>query len=363
MKKKIIVLGATGSVGSNALSVIRGHLDEFEVTGLAAGRRSDRLAALASEFPRAAVAVGEEAFGLLDATRADICLAAVSGTAGLRLAFRAAELGMRILLANKEVLVSAGRLFMEAAAAGGSEILPVDSEHTALWQCLDGRDRRTVRRLIITASGGPFREWPAERMALATPADALKHPVWRMGEKITIDSATLANKALEVMEAHHLFGLSYDAIEVLVHPQSAVHGLAEFVDGSVMAHMGVCDMRQPLGHMLFYPERRESDLPRFDLAGLGRLEFFEPDHGRFPLLGIGLEAARRGGRHPAFFNAANEAAVELFLAGKVSFSGLSEAVAAVMDKAVPGEIASLDDVMRAHDAARAAVTDHVAVAL
>ncbi len=380
--KNVVVLGATGSVGSNVLAVVRDHPEDFRVAGLVAGRGGEKLAALAKEFPDAAVALGREADGaafaallgnpgrkgrffagpegaleLLATVKFDTCVAAVSGTAGLDLAFAAAARAARILLANKEVLVSAGRLFMDAAAAGGSEVLPVDSEHTALWQCLEGRRREDVERLIVTASGGPFRNWPAERLARATPEDALKHPVWRMGAKISVDSATLANKALELIEAHHLFGFGFDSLDALVHPQSAIHGIAELVDGSLIAHMGICDMRQPIACMLFYPERRPTRLPRLDLAALARLDFEKPDRGRFPLLDLGIAAGRRGGKHPAHFNAANEAAVELFLERRLPFTGIARAVGAALEKADGGEFASPAEVADTHARARRLVME------
>ena len=380
--KSVVILGATGSVGSNTLAVIREHPESFRVTGLVAGSNCEKLAALAREFPEAALALGangdptalkaalaaagyggrlyagpDGAKELLEDIRADIIVAAVSGTAGLDLAFAAIRPGVTILLANKEVLVSAGHLFMNAAKTGDAEVLPLDSEHTALWQCLEGHDPHEVENLVITASGGPFREWTAERMARAVPADALKHPVWRMGAKISVDSATLANKALELIEAHHLFGIGFDAMRVLVHPQSAVHGLIEFVDGSLIAHMGICDMRQPISYMLFHPRRTRNNLPRLDLAKLARLDFFEPDHDRFPLLGLGMEAGRRGGRAPALFNAANEAAVELFLAERLSFSDIARAVEAVMIEESGGDITSLDEVREMHEVAKRKVME------
>ncbi len=380
--KSVVVLGATGSVGSNVLAVIREHPEDFRVAGLVAGRAGEKLAALAREFPDAAVALGrgtedaafagalrdsgragrffagpDGALELVSSAGADICVAAVAGTAGLELTFAAAARETRILLANKEVLVSAGRLFMDAARAGGSEVLPLDSEHTALWQCLEGRRREEVARLVVTASGGPFRGWPAERLAHATPADALKHPVWRMGAKISVDSATLANKALELIEAHHLFGLGFDRLDALVHPQSAIHGIAEFVDGSLIAHMGICDMRQPIACMLFYPERRPTRLPRLDLAALARLDFEPPDRARFPMLDLGVEAGRRGGKYPALYNAANEAAVELFLAGRLSFPGIARAVGAALEKGEDGEFAGLAEVAETHARARRLVLE------
>ncbi|MCC8190647.1 MAG: 1-deoxy-D-xylulose-5-phosphate reductoisomerase [Planctomycetes bacterium] len=380
--KTVIVLGATGSVGGSVLAVVRDHPDAFRVVGLVAGRGGEKLAALAREFPDAAVALGrgtdsglfagaisesgrrgrfyaepDGALRLLAEVEADICVAAVAGTAGLELAFAAAARGMRILLANKEVLVSAGRLFMDAARAGGARVLPLDSEHTALWQCLENHPTEEVEKLIITASGGPFREWPVERMAEATPADALAHPVWRMGAKISVDSATLANKALELMEAHQLFGFAWDAMEIVVHRQSAVHGLIEFVDGSILAHLGICDMRQPIAYMLFYPHRRPNRLPRMDLVALGRLDFEAPDVDRFPLLRLGLEAGRRGGKYPACYNAANEAAVELFLQNRLPFPGIADAVARAMAGCDRGDFSRLDQVFAVHEQARRAVLE------
>ncbi len=366
--KRVIILGATGSVGTNTLAVIRDHPEAFRAVGLVAGGGGPAMADLCREFPEAAVALGhgdcsavvpgdrpgrvhpgpDGPLRLLAETPADICVAAVSGTAGLSLAFAAAAREMTILLANKEVLVSAGRLFMDAARAGGSRVLPLDSEHTALWQCLEGRSAADVHKLTITASGGPFRLWSSERMAGATPADALRHPVWRMGAKISIDSATLANKAMELIEAHHLFGLPFEAMEALVHPQSAIHGMVELVDGSIIAHMGICDMRQPIACMLFHPEHRPNRLPRLDLARLGRLDFTRPDEERFPLLRIGIDAGRRGGSFPALFNAANEAAVHLFLQGRLRFPDIARAVEAALDKGEKGEFANLEQVAEVH---------------
>lgn len=380
--RDVIILGATGSVGANTLSVIREHPEDFRVVGLACGRSGSPMAALAREYPDAAVAVAEDSevfeeelrrggwrgryFYGRDAAEEMVrgidaadCVAAVGGTAGLRSTFAAAERGLRILLANKEVLVSAGELFLDAVKAGGASVLPLDSEHAALWQCIDGRQPSDIARVVITASGGPFRTWSADEMALATPEDALKHPVWRMGAKISIDSATLANKALEVIEARHLFGLAFDAIDILVHPQSVVHGMIELVDGGVLAHMGICDMRQPIACMLFHPARRVSALERVDLAKVGRLDFEKPDLERFPLLALGLDAGRRGGSCPAEFNAANEMAVGLFLAGKIPFGGMAVVVGAAMEGAGNCPLDSLDDVIRAHDRARKAVMDFV----
>lgn len=376
--KSVIVFGATGSIGASVLSVLRAHPEDFRIAGLAAGRGGEKLGALAREFPEAAIALGQEAnadafaallagsgrsgrlyrgpdasLDLLADVAADIRVAAIGGTYGLKLTLAAAKRGGRLLVANKETLVSAGRLFLEAAA--GTEVLPLDSEHCAIWQCLEGRGTPGVSRLFLTASGGPFLDWPAERLAGATPEDAVRHPVWRMGAKISVDSATLANKALEVIEAHHFFGFPFDDIEVLVHPQSAVHGMIEFVDGTLIACLGACDMRHPVSRLLFHPERRESRLPRLDLSVLGRLDFARPDSGRFPLFEAGIQAGRRGDRAAAFFNAANEAAVELFLARRLSFPGLAQTVLAAMRESADGDFSSLSEIVETHERAKSLV--------
>lgn len=373
--RKIVILGATGSIGTSVLSVIRDNPGEFYVSGLAVRRPSGALLRLAGEFPHAMLAVAEEPdaeflgrvrgagngrevlFGegaaerLMEGVEAEVCVAAISGTAGLGGAFVAAERGMRVLLANKEVLVSAGELFMSRAKSAGAVVLPLDSEHAAVWQCLEGRDRDRVRRVVITASGGPFWRMSAREMEGVGPEEALRHPVWRMGAKITVDSATLANKALEVMEARCLFGI--EGLDVLVHPQSVVHGMVEWRDGSVMAHMGVCDMRQPIGYMMFYPGGAEWRRERVDLAAVGGLEFYEPDYGRFPLMRIGLEAGRVGGMAPAYFNAANEEVVGMFLAGRVGFGGMAAVVEGVMEEVPGGMVEGVGQVMEAHERARA----------
>lgn len=378
--KKLVVLGATGSIGTSVLSVVRDHPDRFAVTGLVACRGGEELAALAREFPDAALAfhnagdlegfrrylgdaggrrvlVGPEAGVELTATvDADVCVAAVAGTAGLAMAFAAAERGMRVLLAEKEVMVSAGRLFLKTAAAGGAEILPLDSEHSALHQCLAGRDPASVEKVIITASGGPFRTWDQAAIAAASPEDALRHPVWRMGAKITIDSSTLANKALEVIEAHHLFGLPFERMEVMVHPQSLVHGLVEMTDGSVLAQLGLTDMRGPASYALFYPERENRAPKRLNLCEIGQLNFESPDRERFPMLDLGIAAGKSGEKHSAVFNAANEAAVEAFLAGKILFGRIAGIVEDCLVKAETGEFSSLPEVENAHRTVRARVT-------
>lgn len=260
-----------------------------------------------------------------------IVINAVVGSAGLEATLAALRAGKRVALANKETLVMAGELVLQAAREGGGEIVPVDSEHSAVLQCISGSPRPQLRRLIITASGGPFRDWPLEKLSRATVDEALKHPTWRMGRKITVDSATLANKALEVIEAHFLFGLDYDAIEVVVHPQSVVHALTEFVDGSVLAQIGFPSMELPILYALTYPERlADNGAPRFDPVAAGPLTFEPLRKDAFPAFELGVEAGRRGGTAPAVFNAANEVAVKAFLEGRIPFGGIAATIERVL---------------------------------
>jgi 1-deoxy-D-xylulose-5-phosphate reductoisomerase len=268
------------------------------------------------------------------ATRPDVAVVvnAVVGAAGLDATLAALEAGKRVALANKETLVVAGELVARAAARGGGELVPVDSEHSAILQCIGGRPVAEVRRVILTASGGPFRDWPAERLARATVADALQHPTWQMGRKITVDSATLANKALEVIEAHFLFGLPYDRIDVVVHPQSVVHSFVEFVDGSVVAQLGVPSMELPVLYALTHPERvHDTGVPPFDPVELSPLSFERVRGDDFPALGLGIRAGRRGGAAPAVFNAANEQSVALFLDGRISFQDIARAIDSALE--------------------------------
>ncbi|HEX2779298.1 MAG TPA: 1-deoxy-D-xylulose-5-phosphate reductoisomerase, partial [Gemmatimonadaceae bacterium] len=290
----------------------------------------------------------------------DIVLNAVVGSAGLDATIAALLAGKRVALANKETLVMGGELVGRAAAAGNGEIVPVDSEHSAILQCLGTRPSSEVRRLVLTASGGPFRDWSRERMERATVADALRHPTWRMGRKITIDSATLANKALEVIEAHHLFGVPYDRIEVVVHPQSIVHSFVEFVDGSMVAQMGVPSMELPVLYALTHPERvHDAGVPPYDPAEQSPLTFERVRWDDFPALRLGVEAGRRGGAQPAVYNAANEEAVALFLDGRISFGGIAEAIEDALDslRGLPSE--TLDALRAADRAARAHVKEMV----
>jgi 1-deoxy-D-xylulose-5-phosphate reductoisomerase len=337
----VAVLGSTGSVGTTALRVLARHRDRFRVAALTAFSNTDLLATQAREFEPSYVGICANGatphHGWIEgtqclveaATRADVSIVinAIVGAAGLDATLAAVSAGKRVALANKETLVMAGALVAEACRRGGGELIPVDSEHSAILQCLAGRTSADVRRLVLTASGGPFREWVPDRLANATIADALQHPTWRMGRKISIDSATLANKALEVIEAHFLFGLSYDQIEVVVHPQSIVHSFVEFVDGSVLAQMGVPSMELPVLYALTHPERVADDsMPRFDPVAWPALTFERVRTGDFPALALGLAAGRLGGAAPAVFNAANEQAVSLFLANRIRFMDIAGAI-------------------------------------
>jgi 1-deoxy-D-xylulose-5-phosphate reductoisomerase len=285
----------------------------------------------------------------------DIVLCASSGTAGLEAALAAIDAGKTVALANKEVLVMAGALMVDAARRRGVAILPVDSEHNAIHQCLDGRRHSDVRRLILTASGGPFRSYDAASLSRVTPADALRHPTWQMGRKITIDSATLMNKGLEVIEARWLFDVGADRIDVVIHPQSIVHSMVELRDGSVIAQLGITDMRLPIQYAFSYPERWEAALPSLDVSRMGSLEFLPPDLARFPCLRLAFEALRLGGARPAVLNAANEVAVEAFLAGKLRFTGIPAVIEQALEASEPklDLPKSLMDVRAVDDWARA----------
>lgn len=341
IQRGVAVLGSTGSIGTTALKVIARQKDRFRVVALTAHSNADLLREQVRDFnPRYVGLVncaeaqtenwrrGTECL-VEAATRedADIVLNAIVGSAGLDATIAALKAGKRVALANKETLVVAGELVARAAAEGGGEIVPVDSEHSAILQCISGRDPREIRRVILTASGGPFREWSEKRLADATLADALQHPTWTMGRKITIDSATLVNKALEVIEAHFLFGLPYDSIEVVVHPQSVVHSFVEFVDGSVVAQMSIPSMELPVLYALTHPERvPDRGVPSFDPVALSPMTFEPVAYERFPALRLGIDAGRQGGAAPAVFNAANEQAVALFLAGSIRFADISASI-------------------------------------
>ncbi|MDQ6887512.1 MAG: 1-deoxy-D-xylulose-5-phosphate reductoisomerase [Gemmatimonadota bacterium] len=368
----VAILGSTGSIGTTALRVLARHPEHFRVAALTAFRNAALLREQAALLRPAFVGLvcsESESHGrwmlgegcLVEAaTRrdVDIVLNAVVGSAGLDATLAAVRAGKRVALANKESLVIAGQLVATACADGGGEIVPVDSEHSAILQCLAGRPRSEVRRLILTASGGPFRSWSGDRLARATVADALQHPTWRMGRKITVDSATLANKALEVIEAHFLFGLPYDRIEVVVHPQSVVHSFVEFVDGSVLAQLGEPSMELPVLYALTHPDRLpDTGVPPFDPVELSPLTFEVVRHDHFPALQLGIEAGRQGGAAPAIFNAANERAVALFLEGGISFGDISRAIGSALAALGGAPSDSLDALRLADREARRHVGD------
>ncbi|MCX5755559.1 MAG: 1-deoxy-D-xylulose-5-phosphate reductoisomerase [Gemmatimonadetes bacterium] len=375
MTRRVAILGSTGSIGTTALRVLSRQRERFSVTALTANVNAKLLGEQADSWlPSYVGLVSPNGSGsrpewkngvgaLVDAatrTDVDIVLNAVVGVAGMDATLAALSAGKRVALANKETLVVAGELVAAACATSGGEIVPVDSEHSAILQCIGARGAKDVRRLIITASGGPFRQWGADRIGAATREEALNHPTWSMGRKITVDSATLANKALEVIEAHFLFGLPYDAIEVVVHPQSIVHSMVEFVDGSVLAQVGVPSMELPILYALTHPERlADSGVPRFDPVAASPLTFEPVRLDAFPALQLGIEAGRAGGLAPATFNAANEAAVALFLDGKISFAGIAHGIARALALVPPMASPTRDDLMDADRRARAIVKDSV----
>ena len=385
-RRRIAILGSTGSIGRSALSVVDAHADRLEVVGLAAGSNASLLASqIAHVRPRVAAMASAHA---LDTVRAhlgsaaaprlmageeglvavathpevDILLCASSGTAALEAVLAAIEAGKTIALANKEVLVMAGAIVTAAAARRGVTILPVDSEHNAIHQCLHGRSGDEIKRLILTASGGPFRSHSAAELKKVGPEDALRHPTWRMGRKITIDSATLMNKGLEVIEARWLFGVGPRQIDVVIHPQSVVHSMVELQDGSIIAQLGVTDMRLPIQYAFSYPERWTSPLPPLDLTRCGQLDFAAPDHKRFPCLGLAYRALGGESSLPVVLNAANEIAVAAFLNGQLSFLSIAEVIECTMDADEAGNVTTLDDVRRvdrwAREFAQALIRDY-----
>jgi 1-deoxy-D-xylulose-5-phosphate reductoisomerase len=356
--KRVAILGSTGSIGTSALAVVDAHRERLQVVALAAGENMSALADQIAKYRPAAVGVGTPAAqddlmarltardrprtiapgaeGLIAVAThpdADVVLCASAGTAALEAVLAAIDAGKTVALANKEVLVMAGALMVDAAHRRGVAILPVDSEHNAIHQCLHRRRRAEVRRLILTASGGPFRQLPREALDRVTPADALRHPTWQMGKKITIDSATLMNKGLEVIEAHWLFGVGAGQIDVVIHPQSIVHSMVELLDGSVMAQLSVTDMQLPIQYAFSYPDRWDGSLPPLDVLRMGPLEFAPPDVDRFPCLKLAYRALDHGGAWPIVLNAANELAVEAFLAGRLSFPGIPLAIERALDAA------------------------------
>lgn len=373
MKKRIVLLGATGSIGDSTLRVARALSDRMEIVGLSGGKNSRRLLELAAEFPSARLCTGNAltaASGphgtparpilhgepglitLASLPEADLVLMAIVGTAGLKPALRALECGKDLAVASKEILVMAGEQVMTAARTHGCRVLPVDSEHNAIFQCLEGRDPSTVRRLILTCSGGPFRNATPEMLAAVTPEEALRHPTWSMGRKISVDSATLFNKGLEMIEARWLFGIPMERIDVIVHPQSIVHSMVEFVDGSVIAQLGSTDMALPIQYALTYPERVAGPSAPLDFATLGKLEFEPPRTDLFPALGLATRAGTAGGTLPAVLNAANEAAVEAFLEGRIGFPGIWERVERAMNAVPHLSQPTLEELLAADRAAR-----------
>lgn len=364
-QRGVALLGSTGSIGRSTLDVLRRHADHFRLVALTAGRNQDQLESQVAEWRPSYAGLAGTGGGarwpsgpevLVEAAThpdADIVVNAVVGAAGLEATLAALRAGKRVALANKETLVMAGDLVLQAACAGGGEIVPIDSEHSAILQCVTGRQDDSLARLILTASGGPFREWPADRVWHATVGEALRHPTWQMGNKITVDCASLANKALELIEAHYLFRLPYDALEVVVHPQSVVHAFVEFCDGSVLSQLGFPSMELPILYALTHPERlRDAGVRRFDPVAAGPLTFEPVRTEVFRALGSGIAAGRAGGTAPAVFNAANEVAVAAFLSGTMPFGRISETIEQVLDAHTPSAASSVESVRAADHWAR-----------
>jgi len=367
VRRRIAILGATGSIGKSTLDLIERSPERFEVVAVTAATNSEALADIARRTGAKLAVVADDARlsdlqvrlagtdcraasgeqALIDAATvdADLVIAAIVGCAGLKPVMAAVEAGRTVALANKEALVTAGELMTGAAARHGAILLPVDSEHNAIFQCLAGSDKDDVARIILTASGGPFRTASAETIAAATPEQAVAHPNWSMGAKISVDSATLMNKGLELIEAHYLFGLPSNRIDILIHPQSVIHSMVEFVDGSVLAQLGSPDMRIPIAYALAWPERMETPAQRLDLAAVARLDFEAPDVGRFPALGVAREALEAGGAAPIVLNAANEVAVASFLSGEIRFTDIVRVVEEALGDAQARAPQSVGDVL------------------
>ncbi len=381
--KRISLLGSTGSIGVNVLNIVRDFPDQFEIVGLAAGSNVELLSKQVVEFKPQLISVidhehsrkleaqlppdyrdrivygnagNEQVAALPDA---NFTVSAIVGAAGLQPTLAAIHAGKDIGLANKETLVMAGKIVMDAVRQTGVLLFPIDSEHSAIFQALEGGRREDVNKIILTASGGPFRQKSASELRDVTPKQALNHPNWSMGKKISIDSATLMNKGLEVIEARWLFNMHSDDIEVVIHPQSIVHSLVEYQDGSVLAQLGIPDMRIPIAYALSYPQRLSLNLKRLSLSQCANLQFDEPDYQRFPALQLAFNALSNGGVLPAVLNAANEEAVEAFLDGKIAFPQISELVAMAMDSVDAGDENSLEDILGADRLSRKLVTDRV----
>jgi 1-deoxy-D-xylulose-5-phosphate reductoisomerase len=369
--KRLALLGSTGSIGRQTLDVVRWHPEAFEVVALVARRVSEELLAQVEEFrPRTVCLTGDEPLDLpgVDLVRGadelaalardpsiDMLVVATSGTVGFAPTLAALDAGKAVALANKETLIMAGHLVTAAAARSGAPLLPIDSEHSAIWQCLLGEEPypERARRLILTASGGAFRDRSLADMAFVTPEQALRHPTWAMGPKITIDSASLMNKGLEVIEAHWLFGLPFDRIDVVIHRESVIHSLVEFVDGSVKAQLGLPDMRLPIQYALSHPQRLPSPVRPLDLAALGQLTFAAVDSRKYPCLGLAYRAGERGGSFPTVLNAANEEAVARFLRGELAFVDIARLIADVLDAHAGRDDPTLAEVLAADAWARA----------
>lgn len=379
--KTVTILGATGSVGTSTLDLIEREPDRFKVRALTANCDVERLAAAARRTRAELAVVADEsclpalrealagtgigvaggAQAICDAARsgADLTVGAIVGCAGLRPVMAAVEQGGTVVIANKEPLVSAGELVVDAARRLGATLLPADSEHNAIFQCFDTAQAKHVRRIILTASGGPFRDWSLERMREVTPQQAVAHPNWTMGAKISVDSATMMNKGLELIEAARLFPVDPDNIEIIVHRQSLVHSLVEYADGSVLAQLGPADMRTPIAYCLAWPERMATPMAPLDLIAAGRLDFEAPDEQRFPALALARRALTAGGGRPAILNAANEVAVAAFLAGKIGFLEIAAIVADTLDGYDPPAPETLDDVLAIDDEARTIAGERV----
>jgi len=375
MTRAISILGATGSIGASTLDLIRREREKWRVVALTANCQAGELARLAREFGAEVAVVGDEAClpalrdalagsgiaaaggagALVEAASrpADLVLAAIVGTAGLAPTMAAIEQGTTVALANKEALVSAGDVMTAAVARCGTTLLPVDSEHNAIFQCLAGNSLDHVRSITLTASGGPFRDWTYEQLVAATPAQAVRHPNWDMGAKISVDSATMFNKGLELIEAHHLFPVGHDKLKIVVHPQSVVHSMVEYRDGSTLAQLGPSDMRVPIANVLAWPARMDTPCAPLDLAALGELTFRAPDEQRFPATRLAREAVEAGGSAPAVLNAANEIAVAAFLAGHIPFTRIAAYVADVLAAAALPAPANLAEVIAVDGEARA----------
>jgi 1-deoxy-D-xylulose-5-phosphate reductoisomerase len=367
VRKKLAILGATGSVGKSTLDLVERSPERFEVVAVSAATNAEMLAGIARRTGASLAVVADEsrlgdlkellagtgcraaggAEALIEVASgpAELVIAAIVGCAGLRPVMAAVEAGKTVALANKEALVTAGALMTDAAVRHGATLLPVDSEHNAIFQCLAGSRYEDVSKIILTASGGPFRTASAELIGAATPAQAVAHPNWSMGAKISVDSATLMNKGLELIEAHYLFGLPSHRIDILIHPQSVVHSMVEFIDGSVLAQLGSPDMRIPIAYALAWPGRLETPAQKLDLAAIARLDFEQPDIGRFPALGLARDALERGGAAPIVLNAANEVAVASFLAGAIRFPEIARMVEEALSEANFVNPRSIEDVL------------------